>query len=128
MADHRDRRIRMPSDVLDEIEREITRLRRRYAALLREQPDAREVSARWAAEASGLCWFVLLEDVVEPDIDVEITSEVLIVRASRTLPEPAALVGILPVPHGFDPEHPIIRFTEGTLEVRVRRVRRGALR
>ena len=118
----------MPSDVLDEIEREITRLRRRYAALLREQPDAREVSARWAAEASGLCWFVLLEDVVEPDIDVEITSEVLIVRASRTLPEPAALVGILPVPHGFDPEHPIIRFTEGTLEVRVRWVRRGALR
>jgi hypothetical protein len=81
--------------------------------------------ARWAAEATGLCWFVPLEDVVESDIDVEITSEVLIVRAERTWPEPAVLVGILPVPRGFDPEHAVIRFTEETLEVRVRRIHPG---
>jgi hypothetical protein len=115
-------------EMIDEIEREITRLRRRYAAFMRERPDAREVVARWAAESAGLCWFVPLEDVVEADIDVEITREVLIVRANRTWPDPAVLMGILPVPGGFDPEHPAIRFTEETLEVRIRRVRRGAAR
>jgi hypothetical protein len=111
-------------DVLEEIEREIERLRRRYAALSRERPDEREVVSRWAAEAAGLCWFVPLEDVVESDIDVEILSEVLVVRAERSWPEPAVLVGILPVPHGFDAEHAIIRFHEETLEVRIRRVPR----
>jgi hypothetical protein len=118
----------MHPGVLEEIEREITLLRRRYAALMRERPDAREVIARWAAEAAGLCWFVPLEDVVESDIDVEITNEVLIVRAIRTWPEPAVLVGILPVPHGFDPDHPVIRFAEETLEIRISRVRRGVVR
>ena len=118
----------MYPEMIEEIEREIARLRCRYAVFMREAPNAREVLARWAAEAAGICWFVPLDDVVEADIDVEITSEVLIVRANRTWPEPAVLVGILPVPHGFDPEHAAIRFTEETLEVRVRRVRRGAAR
>ena len=118
----------MHSEVIGEIESEIARLHLRYAALLREVPDAREVIARWAAEAAGLCWFVPLEDVVESDIDVEIMTEALIVRANRTWPEPAVLVVILPVPHGFDPEHAAIRFTEETLEVRIRQVRRGATR
>jgi hypothetical protein len=118
----------MHPEVIEEIEREIARLRLRYAALLREAPDTREATARWAAESAGLCWFVPLEDVIEADIDVEITSEVLIVRADRTWPEPATLVGILPVPDGFDPDHPTIRFTEETLEVRIRRVRRGGAR
>lgn len=118
----------MHPEMLEEIEREITRLRHRYAALMRERPDAREVITWWAAEAAGLCWFVPLEDVVESDIDVEITSEVLIVRANRTWPEPAVLVGILPVPRGFDPEHPAIQFTEATLEVRIRRIHSGVTR
>ncbi len=118
----------MQPDVIEEIEREIARLRRRYAALLRERPDARELAARWAAETCGLCWFVPLADVVEPDIDVEITSELLVVRASRTWPDPAILVGLLPVPAGFDREHPVIRFVEETLEIHVRRVTRGAAR
>ena len=114
----------MHPQVLEEIEREIGRLRRRYAALVRERPEASEIEARWVAEVAGLCWFVPLEDVVEADIDVEVMSEVLIVRANRTWPEPAVLVGILPVPQGFDSEQAIIRFTEETLEVRIRRVRR----
>lgn len=118
----------MRSLVLAEIEREIERLRRRYAALLRERPDAREVEARWAAEVAGLCWFVPLADVVEADIDVEVTAEVLVVRATRTWPEPADLVGLLPVPHGFDAEHAVIQFTEETLEIRIRRVPRGGAR
>lgn len=118
----------MLPEMIEEIEREIARLRRRYATLLREAPEAREVAARWVAEVSGLCWFVPLEDVVESDIDVEITTEVLIVRASRTWPEPAILVAVLPVPRGFDPEHAIIRFTEEMLEIRIRHVRRGTER
>ena len=118
----------MHPERLEEIDREITRLRRRHASLTRERPEAREVSARWAAESTGLCWFVPLEDVVEADIDVEITREVLIVRAHRAGPEPALLVGLLPVPHGFDPEHTVIQFTEETLEVRVRRANLGPAR
>jgi hypothetical protein len=113
----------MHPEMITEIEREISRLRQRYAAFMREAPDAQEVVARWAAEAAGLCWFVPLEDVVESDIDVEITSEVLIVRANKAWPNPAFLVGILPVPQGFDPEHAVIRFVEETLEIRIRRVR-----
>lgn len=115
----------MHPEALAEIEKEITRLHRRYAALIRERPDAREVVARWTAETTGLCWSVPLEDVVESDIDVEITREVLIVRASRTWPDTVVLVGLLPVPHVFDPEQPIIRFSKETLEVRIRRVRPG---
>ena len=118
----------MHPEMIEEIEREITRLRRRYAAFVRDAPDAREVVARWAVEATGLRWFVTLDDVVESDIDVEITSEALIVRASRTWPEPAVLVGILPVPQGFDPEPAVIRFTEETLEVRIRKVFGGTAR
>ena len=116
----------MHENLIDDLEIEIERLRRRYAVLVREAPGAREATARWAAEASGICWFVPLEDVVEADIDVEITREVLIVRANRTWPQPAVLVGILPVPRGFDPEEPNIRFTEETLEIRIRRIHRGA--
>lgn len=113
----------MHPGVIDEIEREITRLRRRYAALMREGATEREVATRWAVEVSGLCWFVPLEDVVESDIDVEISGDVLVVRATQSWPETAVLVCILPVPEGFDRESPLIRFTEETLEVRVRRVR-----
>lgn len=115
----------MHPEFIAQIESEITRLRRRHAALLRETPEAQEVAARWTAEAAGLCWFVPLEDVVESDIDVEVTAEILIVRANRTCPVPALLLVILPVPHGFDPEQAVIRFTEETLEVRIRRVDRG---
>jgi hypothetical protein len=118
----------MDPEVLKEIENEIERLRRRHAALMRERSDAREVIARWAAEAAGLRWFVPLENVVESDIDVEITGEILIVRANRTWPEPAVLVGLLPVPHGFDPQPAVIRFTEETLEIRIRRVGSEAAR
>jgi hypothetical protein len=114
----------MQPPVLDEIEQEIERLRRRYATALREWPNAREASARWAVEVTGLRWFVPLEDVVEADIDVEILNEVLIVRASRAWPEPAVLVSILPVPSGFDSEPVSILFSEETLEVRIRRVER----
>lgn len=118
----------MHPETIHEIETEIALLRRRHAAFLREAPEALEVDTRWTTGATSLRWIVLLPDVIETDIDVEITREVLIVRASRSAPDPAVLVGILPVPHGFDPEHPAIRFTRHTLEVRVRRVRSRVVR
>ena len=107
-------------EVLDELASEIERLRRRFAPTVRELPDALVVSASWAAEVNGLCWFLPLADVVEADIDVEILREVMIVRACRTCPEPAMLVGILPVPYDFDPSHVLIHFTEEMLMVRIR--------
>jgi hypothetical protein len=116
----------MLPEMIQEIEQEIERLRRRHAALAREASGALEVVARWTVEATGICWVVPLQGVAEPDIDVEITGEVLVVRADRTWPEPAVLVGILPVPGGFDPDHPAIRFIEETLEVRIRRAPHGA--
>ncbi len=104
-----------------ELAREIERLRRRYASTRRELPDAQEAFASWAVEVNDLCWFLPLADVVEADIDVEILREVVIVRASRIWPDPAVLVGILPVPGAFDPASANIRFTEETLMIRVRR-------
>lgn len=118
----------MHPGLFEELEREIERLRHRYAFAMRERPDAQVVGARWVAEVAGLCWFVPLEDVVEADIDVEILSEVLIVRADRTWPEPAVLIGILPVPSGYDSGRPVIRFSEQTLEIRIRRIDRGGAR
>lgn len=110
----------MPEDALARLESEIERLQRRYSATLRESPDARPVTARWVAETSGLCWFVPLEDVVEADIDVEIMGEVLVVRAGRSWPAPAFLLGILPVPYRFDPADVVIRFADQALQIRIR--------
>ena len=107
-------------EVLEELAREIERLRRRYAPTRRELPDAQEALASWAAEVNGLCWFLPLADVIETDIDVEILREVMIVRASRTWPDPVVLVSILPVPYEFDPTNVIIRFMDETLTIRVR--------
>jgi HSP20 family molecular chaperone IbpA len=103
------------------LESEIGRLERSYAAIRRESPGAHDLACRWIAEASGLRWYVIVADVVEADIDVELLREVIVVRADRTWPEPALLLGILPVPGGFDPGQVVIRFSGETLEVRVRR-------
>ena len=107
-------------EVLKELGLEIDRLRRLYAPTRRELPDAQEALASWAAEVNGLCWFLPLADVIETDIDVEILREVMIVRASRTWPDPVVLVSILPVPYEFDPTNVIIRFMDETLTIRVR--------
>jgi hypothetical protein len=111
----------MDADPMRQLEREIEILRRRYAVLVRERPAVREVPARWTATRRSLCWLVPFEeDVLEPDIDVEITEEVLIVRAPASH-ERIMLVGILPVPRGFDRERPVIHYFEGMLEIRIHR-------
>jgi hypothetical protein len=110
----------MPSYGPAGLESEIGRLQRCYAALRRECPDAQDLACRWIAEASGLRWYVIVADVVEADIDVELLREVIVVRADRTWPEPTLLLGILPVPGGFDPAQVLIRYAGETLEVLVR--------
>lgn len=115
----------MESGFTETLEREIERLRRRYAVLLRELPATRELSARWAFGQQALCWIVPFDEedeVLEPDIDVEITSEVLVVRARPQSDEHLTLLGLLPVPPDFDIRNPAIRYEEGFLEIRIRRL------
>jgi hypothetical protein len=115
----------MDERILQTLEREIERLRRRHALLLRELPVTRELRAHWALAREALCWIVSLEEedeILEPDIDIEITSEVLVVRARPQSDERLTLVGLLPVPPGFDVEHPSIRYEGAFLEIRVRRL------
>jgi len=105
------------------LEREIERLRRRHAALLRELPATRELPARWTFGRRALCWIIPLDEedeVLEPDIDVEITAEVLVVRARPQSDEHLTLLGLLPVPPNFDIRNARIRYEEGFLEIRVR--------
>jgi len=113
----------MESGSVETLEREIERLRRRYAVLLRELPATRELPARWTLGRRALCWIVPFDEedeVLEPDIDVEITSEVLVVRARPQSDEHLTLLGLLPVPPNFDIQNPRIRYEEGFLEIRVR--------
>ena len=112
----------MIPDAVEETEREIERLRSRHATLLRELPRSRELTVRWILEAHGLRWFVSFDqEVLEQDIDVEITAEVLVVRARPVVDEELTLLGLLPVPSDFDIEDPIVHCGEGYLEVRIHR-------
>lgn len=111
--------------LLEEIGREISRLRSRYEPLTREWPGTQALVSDWAAGARDLNWFVHLENIAECDVDVELDRDMLIVRATRAGPAPVVLVGFLPVPRGFDGEHPVIQFIEETLEIRIHPVPRG---
>jgi hypothetical protein len=118
----------MDEELIRTLEREIERLRRRYALVLRELPAMRELHARWAFAREALCWIVPLEEedeILEPDIDVEITPDLLVVRARPQSNEHLTLISLLPVPPGFDIEHPSIRYEDGVLEVRVRHLAVG---
>ncbi len=113
----------MDQEFVDTLEQEIERLRRRHAVLLREIPATRELRARWTFGRGALCWIVPLDDedeVLETDIDVEITSEVFVVRARSQSDEHLTLLGLLPVPPTFDIRNPRIRYEEGFLEIWVR--------
>jgi hypothetical protein len=105
------------------LEREIERLRRRHAILFRELPETRELPARWTFGHRALCWIIPLDEedeILEPDIDVEITAEVLVVRARSQSDEHLTLLGLLPVPPDFDIRNPMIRYEGGFLEIRIR--------
>ena len=104
---------------------EIERLRRRYASFLREIPGTRALDAHWTASFRALRWHVVLEgEVLEPDIDVEILPEALVVRARVDTPE-EMLLGVLPVPPEFDARHPEVRYEVDHLEILLVRVEGG---
>lgn len=113
-----DRMLGSPIECLAE---EIEQLRRRFASLLRYDPSAVEAPVRWTCAGVYLRWHVFLEEVVEPDIDVEIQPELLIIRARQDRPSRGRLQALLPIPTGFDPHSARIRCEYDYLEVRLAR-------
>ena len=111
----------MTEDLRAHLKETIERLRRRHAAILREFEGAREPTAEWTFAGGSLRWHVALEQVLEPDIDVEIASELVIVRARSEAEKDCLLVVVLPVPVDFDVRHARIRFDRGYLEIQVAR-------
>ncbi len=107
---------------LDWLRDEIERLRRRYAPLLREAPEAREAPARWTYGARTLRWHVVVEEAAEPDIDIEILPQLLVIRARLESAGPCMLRAILPVPAGFRAEEAQIRCEHGYVEIRLSQV------
>jgi hypothetical protein len=94
------------------------RLRARYRTLLREMPGARELVAQWTFSAGVLRWHVAVEDVDEPDIDIELLADAVIVRAQPLATSERLSVSLLPVPHFFARVSPQIRYEDGYLQIR----------
>jgi hypothetical protein len=99
----------------DELASAIERVRRRYVSLLEQMPRSRPAPAAWRLEEHALCWHVVLEDALEPDVDVQVLADALVVRAA----DPPWQT-LLPVPFPFGLDHASIRFEAGVLHVRVR--------
>jgi len=100
----------LPREIVDV---EIDLIRRRHVSLLE---SAREAPSTWELHAGTLHWYVILRDVVEPDIDLEILEDIIIVRATvgSTLHH-----SVLPIPAACRADRPTIRFSAGTLDVRL---------
>jgi len=105
------------------IESEIARIERRWRPLVRELGGAQPLAASWTFRRRTLRWHVALDDVLEPDVDIEVLPSVLVVRARAQSRGEVLLVGLLPVPEGFDAVGARIRTERGCLEVVV--LRRG---
>jgi HSP20 family molecular chaperone IbpA len=114
----------MKESDLGKLREEIERLRRRYAPLLHDPPEAREAPARWTYGGRTLRWHVVVEEAAEPDIDVEILPELLVIRARVEAQGQRLLQAVLPVPEGFRAEDAQIRCEYGYVEIRLSRVRR----
>ena len=110
----------MADDFLAFLHEHIERVERRYRALVREYPQARELRRSWTVSERALRWHVVFDgDVLEPDVDLEILEGAIVVRAchaTRGVPE---LVCVLPIPAGFDIDHPLVRCEHEYLEIRV---------
>ena len=109
-----------PEQIRDTIRREIRQLRERHRALVGDQRGA---PTSWEADESTLCWHVVLHEVLEPDIDIELLDEVLIVRARRDSgPDAGSDAGVcevlLPVPASYRPASPRCVYRSEVLEVR----------
>ena len=108
------------TSTFDAIARQIEEIEKQLGNLFRDAQAEDVLPVRWSFCAGVLCWHVqLVEEVLEPDIDIEITSVALIVRA-RSAREPSkVLLGVLPVPGIFDHHHPEIQFKSDFLEIRL---------
>jgi hypothetical protein len=69
---------------------------------------------------------VIGDDVIESDVDFEITSEAIVVRARSERDEPRILFGLLPVPGNFDTGGIEVRFEARAIDIHVYRVEDGS--
>ena len=95
------------------VDAEIDRIRRRHRSL---RESAREAPAVWELHGHALRWYVILRDVAEPDIDLEVLEDVIIVRATvgETIHQ-----SVLPIPAACRAHRPSFLFRAETLEVRL---------
>jgi HSP20 family molecular chaperone IbpA len=75
------------------------------------------VTYREWRHGSTLHYVIDLPGVLEPDLDVAVERDMLVVRAERTLPEPCFLLCRLPVPAAYSSEGFVARLEWGVLEV-----------
>ncbi len=102
--------------------REIERLRRKWTSVVRGEQESFEVPVRWTLSGAMLRWHVAFEDVIEPDIDVEILPQVLVIRGRPATRGASIQHALLPIPPGFDGERPRIRCEAGYLEICLHRL------
>ena len=100
--------------------RQIEEIEKRLSNLFRDAQPDEVLPVRWSFCAGVLCWHVqLVEEVLEPDIDVEITPVALIIRARPAREPSKVLLGVLPVPGIFNRHNPEIQFKSDFLEIRL---------
>jgi hypothetical protein len=93
----------------------IERILARYASWREAAPA---VPCMWELAERTLCWHVVLRDVDEPDIDVEVRGDALVVRAAFG---DSFVQAVLAVPRPYDTCSATVRFHASVLEVRVGR-------
>jgi len=100
----------------EKIAGEIEALRRRHRHLVSGCPEAPSL---WDVAERALLWRVFLADVAEPDLDVEVLAEVIVVRGALEREREPRRQALLPLPAGFARQTPRMRFVSGVLEIRV---------
>ena len=102
------------------IARQIEEIENKLGNLFRDAQVDEVLPVRWSFCAGTLCWHVqLVEEVLEQDIDIEITSVALIIRARPAREPSKVLLGVLPVPGSFNQYHPEIQIKSDFLEIRL---------
>jgi hypothetical protein len=102
---------------------EIERLRRRYAFLFEEPPAASAAGSVWDVAEDTLRWHVLLPGTLEPDIDIEVLADVIVVRGATSDAADTFTFSqaVLPVPAPYDVTRVAVRYEGEMLEIRVSR-------
>lgn len=97
---------------------EITRIERRLYGYRKDTPEAGLLPSRWTLAGGCLRWHVqFVEEILEPDLDIEITSNALIVRALSARETAGVLLAVLPIPGTFDVQNPEILYESTSLEI-----------